>query len=812
MNSIRPPDTVPNNILRPLPRALAAALTCAVLTVQPTHATGPTDSTIVASRHYDIPGGPLAQVLSRYAGAAGITLAFDASQLRELRSGGLQGSFTLTEGFAHLLAGSGFHAVPTAGNRWVLQTLPSTDGATLPAVSVTASIGMVGAPPAAYAGGQVAVGGRVGLLGNRHFMETPFSQTSYTEELIRNSQATTVAEVLEYSPSVTRLGGSYYHRDGYKIRGFDMFSWDSAYDGMFGLGSIRRDAIEQLDRIELLKGPSALLNGVPPFGGVGGIVNLVPKWASAAPVTRLTLSTLEGGHSGGHLDVGRRFGPEDRIGARINVAHKEGGTKLDHNSRRSTLASVSLDYLGDRLRLYGNFNYQKQSDDAPMFVGYALAPTSSVPKAPDGRTNPNPPWSSTDTERDFHVIRAEYDLNSDWTVSGGYGWQRYEEVQNVAFTPAILNPAGDLREPGTYRLAPFSRDFKTIELKLAGRASTGPLSHRIAVDYYRSSRRMDYSGRTVAGSGAISNIYDLVVNYPRPDFEGVEPSYTEDESVASGLAIADTLGFFDDRLQLTVGVRRQNLRSRNLLTGTTTYDRSATTPAIAVLYRFDDRTSMYANYIEGLSEAPSPPATAANFGATLDPAKSKQKEIGLKHDVGRFAGTVALFEITRPAGITDPESNVFAMNGEQRHRGIELEGFGEPVSGLRLIGGVTHIRASMVRTQNGVNQGNRPADVPEWVATLRGEWDVPYAQGLTLTAGAVHSGARYLDAANTQKIPAWTRFDLGARYTTSFGGQTATFRVGLSNVFDKRYWESARSSLVAGAPRTLSTSITVDFD
>lgn len=805
-------DTLPHPRRRL--RAIHAALLCAGLALQAVHAADtPTGSAAEASRQYRIPSGPLAEALSLYIGAAGVTLAFDAGQLRDLRSDGLQGNFTVTEGFSRLLAGSGFEALPTAEGRWVLRRLPaSTGGPTLPTVSVTASGNTVGAPPAAYAGGQVASGGRVGLLGNRRFMDTPFSQTSYTEELIRNSQASTVAEVLEYSPSVTRLGGSYYHRDGYKIRGFDMFSWDSAYDGMFGLGSIRRDAIEQLERIELLKGPSALLNGVPPFGGVGGIVNLVPKRATDAPITSLTLSYLEGGHTGGHLDVGRRFGPDNRLGARVNVAHKEGGTQLDHNSRQATLASVSLDYQGDRLRLFGNFNYQKQGDDAPMFVGYALAPTSSVPKAPDGSTNPNPPWSYTDTERDFHILRAEYDLNDDWTVSTGYGWQRYREVQDVAFTPTILNPAGDLREPGAHRLAPFTRDFRTYDLKLAGRLNTGPVSHRLALDYYRSSRRMDYSGRSVAGSGAISNIYDLVVNYARPDFDGVTPSYTKDESTASGLAIADTIGFFDDRLQLTLGIRRQNLRNENLLTGTTTYDRSATTPAAAALFKLDPTTTLYANYIEGLSEAPSPPATAANFGASFDPAKSKQTEIGLKRDIGRFAGTVALFEITRPSGITDPGTNVFAMNGEQRHRGIELEGFGEPVPGVRLIGGVTHISASMVRTQNGVNQGKRPTDVPEWVATLRGEWDLPYARGLTLTAGAVHSGSRYLDAANTQKVPDWTRFDLGARYTTAFAGQATTFRAGLSNVFDKRYWESARSSLVAGAPRTLSMSVTVDFD
>ena len=67
---------------------------------------------------------------------------------------------------------------------------------------MTPSTGTLGAPPAPYAGGQVATGGSLGLLGNRSVMDTPFNQTNYTAELIANQQARTIRDVLVNDPSV----------------------------------------------------------------------------------------------------------------------------------------------------------------------------------------------------------------------------------------------------------------------------------------------------------------------------------------------------------------------------------------------------------------------------------------------------------------------------------------------------------------------------------------------------------------------------------------------------------------------------------
>ena len=112
-----------------------------------------------------------------------------------------------------------------------------------------------------YIGGQVARGGQLGLLGNKDYMDTPYSQTSYTEKTIRDQQATSVAEVLTNSdPSVRAAIGSSNRYDALTIRGFRIENSEIALNGLYGLVPAYRVNPAPLERIELLKGPAAFLN------------------------------------------------------------------------------------------------------------------------------------------------------------------------------------------------------------------------------------------------------------------------------------------------------------------------------------------------------------------------------------------------------------------------------------------------------------------------------------------------------------------------------------------------------------------------
>ncbi|HXW09736.1 MAG TPA: TonB-dependent receptor plug domain-containing protein, partial [Steroidobacteraceae bacterium] len=171
--------------------------------------------------------------------------------------------------------------------------------------------------PDPFAGGQVAEGGRAGILGNLTTLETPFSSTNYTEELMRNQQAKSVADVLLNDPNVRAARGFGNFQELFMIRGFPAYSDDMTYNGIYGILPRQFVASEYMERVELFRGASAFLNGAAPGGSnLGGTVNLVPKRAPAEGVRRLTAGWES--DSAYYLagDFGRRFGPDDQTGVR----------------------------------------------------------------------------------------------------------------------------------------------------------------------------------------------------------------------------------------------------------------------------------------------------------------------------------------------------------------------------------------------------------------------------------------------------------------------------------------------------------------
>lgn len=194
------------------------------------------------------------------------------------------------------------------------------------------------------------------------------------------------------------------------------------------------------------------------------------------------------------------------------------------------------------------------------------------------------------------------------------------------------------------------------------------------------------------------------------------------------------------------------------------------------------------------------------------PFVSEQVEVGLKADWDRFATTLSAFQITQPSAFTDPVTNRFGVDGEQRYRGLELELFGTPLRNVRLLGGAALIDAELTKTQGGVNEGNQAFAVPELNFNLRAEWDPPFFSGLTLTGRVIHTSKQFVNAANTQDIPDWTRLDLGARYTFEVHNRPVTIRANVENALDKDYWAHTTFGVLSlGAPRTFLISTSVDF-
>ncbi|WP_122875378.1 TonB-dependent receptor [Pseudomonas viridiflava] len=761
-------------------------------------------------RAYEVPAGSLSAALTRFAGLAGVNLSVDPALVNGRNSAGLSGDFAVEEGFARLLQGSGLLLMPVGEQAYTLVPAPSSGSLELAPTSILGAGGTTDGQ--AYAGGQVARRGSQGMLGARDFMDTPFSMTTYTQEAVKNQQARTLGDLIASDPSVraTNPAGGRYEQ--FTIRGLSLFNSDVSYNGLYGILPTYTIDMEMAERVDILKGPSQLVNGISPRGSVGGI-NVVPKRATDKPITEFTGSYASDSQVGGAVDIARRFGDEDKFGIRFNGVKQSGDTTWDHQSVDRQMAVLGLDFRGERLRLSTDIGHTERNTDAPQ-ERVQIGPNAKVPNANDVRDNYAQSWSKARTEDTFGMVNAEYDVNDSVMLYGGVG-ARKSDHDFLRHAVSITNNAGDF----SVQPRDFTRDenVRTATAGVRNWFKTGPVSHEVnlAASYFY----MDFENGGARYAASPSNLFNPV-DTPTP----ANPTRRDDkvytENRFSGLALSDTLGFFDDRLLLTLGARWQRVKVddwTNNVKGDTAYDEEKVSPSGGILYKVTDELSVYANYMEGLSQGKIAPSTSINEDEIFPPFISRQVEVGAKYDLGSFAFTGSVFRIKQPAYETNAASRVFGPNGKRENNGVELTMFGEPLKGFRLLGGVMYIDSELKNTTGGTFDGNRAPATPEYNVNVGAEWDVPTVQGLTLTGRGIYTSSQYLDQANTKDIDSSERFDVGARYAFKVDQKTVTLRANVENVMDKRYWSSAGASddsepgLTLATPRTYLISATVGF-
>lgn len=723
-------------------------------------------------------------------------------------------------------------AVTSATNAFAQDNAPAASPGTLTTITVEASAdASAEGLTKPFAGGQVARGGRVGILGNQDIMSTPFTTTSYTNELIQNQQAKSVGDVLQNDPSVRVARGFGNFQESYFIRGFILSSDNVAYNGLYSLLPRQYISSELFERVEVLRGPSAFLNGASPDGdGIGGAVNLLPKRAANDPLTQLTLGVSSGSQFYGAADISRRFGPDQSLGIRVNAARRDGGTGVDNEDVELSVASVGLDWRSRDVRLSADIGYQdhrlkqtRTNVDASLLT--------AAPKPADASTNWAQPWTYSNESDTFGTVRGEFDLSDSVTAWFAGGMRKGYEANTLA-NLQLTNLNGD---GTTYRFDNTGRDdIKTGELGIRGKLNTGPVSHQwvAAYSYFGSKRKNAYEFDFLNTQS--TNMYNPVFS-PEPAFSSFafggndldNPALTDYRRLTS-YAIGDTMGFMNDTLLLTLGARYQTLDITSYSYATafgpstqlSAYDKDRTSPIGGIVWKATKELSAYANYVEALSPGETAPATSAgrpvvNVGEMLAPYVSKQKEVGLKFDGGTLGGSVAYFTIDKPRALVNG-AGLFVGEGNDRHQGVEFNVFGEATRGLRVLGGVTFLDAEQQDTGDALTEGKKVIGVPKVQGVIGLEWDVPGVHGLTLDGRVVASGYSYANATNTVRVGGWGRLDIGARYVTEVAGKLVTLRGRVENVADRDYWGSVggypnAGYLVLGNPRTYSLTASMEF-
>lgn len=674
--------------------------------------------------------------------------------------------------------------------------------------------------------------GSIGVLGDKAAEDVPFAIKSYNGALILNQQPQTLGQVLENDPSVRTSYGFGNAAEQFVIRGFALAGDDIGFDGLYGITPRQLIAPELYESVQVLNGSSAFLNGAAPGGtGIGGSVNLIPKRAGEKPLTRVTANYTSSAHVGGSFDFARRFGSGGEWGVRINGAARRGDVGIEDEFRSAYLLGGAIDYDSGPLRLSLDLAYQKVRVNQLRPKLTLPGTITEIPDVPEADANYGQPYYFTELRDVYGQFRAEYDLSENAMIYAAFGARDGAEDGYYSTLTLLDATTGDASVSGSRIPRTDNNEAAQagLRVKLAAGGVTQELNIGGSMNWLVNRNAYEF----YALSSGTNNIYNPVV-VPEPStitFSGgnMDDPFPISRTRLMSTFASDTIGFWDDRVLLTAGLRLQQIvvksYSNQTSLQTSEYNKDAVTPVVGLVVKPVDGLSLYANRIEALVQGATAPATSGgynivNAGAVLAPYKSKQYEVGGKVTLDKVTASLSFFTTDRATQIlvplpTQPDSATFEASGVQRNRGIELSIQAEPVEGLRVITGGSLIDARLRRQTDGLNEGNKVAGVPEYLLNANVEWDLPFIPALTLTARVVHTGEQPANSANTLELPSWTRVDLGARYVAVVADRPLTLRFGVDNVANERYWASAfdnsRPDLLQGAPRTFKLSASIDL-
>ncbi|MEM0912663.1 MAG: TonB-dependent receptor, partial [Pseudomonadota bacterium] len=620
----------------------------------------------------------------------------------------------------------------------------------------------------AFAGGQVATGQQLGLLGNRDRLETPVSTTSLTSEYLENTQTIRLNDALQSFTSVqATTTPNQGNGGGFQIRGIQSGLRSVAFAG---LGNVFYEALPStvgIERVELIRGPSTLFTGLSSAfsNGVGGFVNLIPKRGAAQGEGSFSVGYKSDSVGYTRLEYGSRSGDADEWGYYLGGEFLSGETQVDSNEREEKQFAASLDYNGEDFRALANFIYTNtQVDGQSREIFGAIGPT--LPVDFNTSNNFNQPWAFINAESLISIVRLEYDITSTTNAYGIISHSVHDWEALSAFQSA-LQPNGDFTsDVGIFDTDDIKRT--NVETGVRSQFQIGEVSHNfvIAFTYGEQSEKFDFVGFDPADQFT-NNIFNPISS-PIPAIESAAPPNNTSENTFFGATVANTFGFFDDRLQLTTGLRYQDIETESFdgTTGVRTdiAEGDKWSPGIAILYKVTEDISVYANYLEALSNGGQAPDFAVNAGAQLGPVASESYEIGTKLNVGDIGFDIALFQYNEAQTDTDPVTGIFAKNGERRTRGLELTAFGEVMPNLRIITGASIFDSEITESTNNATIGESRAGLPDYRLFANIEYDVPTLKQLTFTGRIRHQAEARVIQGNDLDMPDWTTVDLGLRY------------------------------------------------
>ena len=608
----------------------------------------------------------------------------------------------------------------------------------------------------------------------------------------------TLSEALTGIPGVNASGDTRF--DGVNIRGFSA-SNDFYLDGFRDDMQYTRD-LGNTERVEVLKGPAAVLYG---RGSTGGIVNRVSKKPQKG--LESSVSAQVGSFDSRRLAADLNGEAGEQVQVRLNLAQEDKDSFRNGVTSKRTLLAPSVNWeINDKLNWL--LQYERNEHDR--------TPDRGIPGV-NGRPADVPKeYVYSDTRRDFiddvaqsTRSRLSWDINDQWQLRQQLG---YTSLDSQFDNTYITSVKGD-----KVTRARWQQDLKANSLisntEVEGQLQTGPVEHRLLVGFEQNWQERTpklYQNATAIPAG---NLYDPG---SLPTYDGaMKLSSDANHKVRGyGLYLQDQLSLGD--WHLLAGLRRDDFTvtsRRNDLNKEETVSVTSLSPRLGLVWNPIEEHAFYASYSKTFT-----PVGGELIGITpgdknnnLDPQHTRLYEGGVKSDWldGRLATTLSLYRLEmynkRSKDPLDPTKVI--LTGLQRTEGIELSARAQLTDELYLRGGIAIQDAEQVKADADL-QGKRPMNV----SRQNGELFAGYQsgkQGWFGETGVTAVGDRFADNANTTTLPGYARFDARAGYRW----QQWETQLSVENLTDHDYFVSATSAsqIMPGTPRQLHLSAAYRF-